>query len=194
MKVIGLTGSIGGGKTTVAAMFKKLGAAVIDADKIVSELYKKNFFIKIKLVESFGEEILDRNNKINRKNLAAIAFSSPQKLKKLNRIVHPYVFAEIKRRIKEKKKGIVIVDVPLLIESGMEKAVDVVVVVKANKAVQMRRLKRNGYSAEEAKQRIASQMQLSEKIKLADHVIDNSSTKAKTKKKVQKVYKKLTGG
>ncbi len=194
MKIIGLTGTIGSGKSTVAGMFRKMGATVIDADKIVSGLYKKNFFIKVKLVEQFGEEVLDKNNKINRKKLGEIVFKSGKKLKRLNRIVHPFVFAEIRRRIKERKKGIVVIDVPLLIESKMQKLIDCLVVVKAKRTVLMQRLKRVGYSETEARQRITSQLPLREKIKFADYVIDNSSSISNTHRQVKKIYKKLEGG
>lgn len=194
MLVVGITSGIGCGKSTVSAMFKKLGAAVIDADKIVGKLYKKNLLIKSKLVEEFGVEILTRRNKINSKKLASTVFLSNKKLKKLNSIVHPFVFAEIKRRIKSQRKGIVVIDVPLLIETGMASLVDVVVVVKASKKAQMQRLKKQGYSQKEAKQRIAAQMPLREKIKLADYVIDNSGSISNTRKQAEEIFNKLKVG
>ena len=194
MKVLGLTGSFGTGKTTVARMFKRLGAKVIDADKIAHELIRPGFGVYRKLIHAFGRRILKKHSRnINRKSLAEIAFSNKAELKKLNKIMHPAIICGIKQQLKEGKSKISVLDAPLLIETGLNRIADKLVVVKLNKAAQLKRLKgKTGLAYNKIIKRISSQLGLSEKIKKADFVIDNNGTRANTYKQVKAVWKKIT--
>lgn len=170
--IVGLTGSFGTGKTTVARMFKKLGAEVIDADKIV-------------------HKFIDAST---RKKLAKIVFKRKAYLELLCKIIHPLVIKRIKKEIKQlkPKKNIVIIDAPLLIESGLHRIVDILIVVKAKKATQIQRAMRNtGLRKDEISKRIRFQMPLREKINLADFVIDNDGTIDETRRQVMDIWKKL---
>lgn len=170
--IVGLTGSFGTGKTTVARMFKKLGAEVIDADKIV-------------------HKFIDAST---RKKLAKIVFKRKAYLELLCKIIHPLVIKRIKKEIKQlkPKKNIVIIDAPLLIESGLHRIVDILIVVKAKKATQIQRAMRHmGLRKDEISKRIRFQMPLREKINLADFVIDNDGTIDETRRQVMDIWKKL---
>ena len=193
MKKIGLTGSIGTGKSTVAKMFQELGAYVIDADKIVHELLKRKD-VKEKIREAFGD-VFDSKGEVDRKKLASIVFNNPEKKKILENILHPLVFQEINRFFKEVEKkdpkAVAIAEVPLMIETGSYKNYDKIIVVYAPEELQLKRLLEKGMSKEEAIKRIKSQMPIDEKVKYADIVIENTSTLGDLRKKVEEVYKKL---
>ncbi len=193
MKKIGLTGSIGTGKSTVAKMFQELGAYVIDADKIVHELLKRED-VKEKIKEAFGD-VFDNKGEVDRKKLASIVFNNPEKKKVLENILHPLVFQEINRFFKEIEEkdphAVAIAEVPLMIETGSYKNYDKIIVVYAPEELQLKRLLEKGMSKEEAIKRIKSQMPIDEKVKYADIVIENTSTLEDLRKKVKEVYKKL---
>ena len=194
MKVIGLTGSFGCGKTTVAKMFEALGAKTIDADKIVTQLYKQGF-VKKKLQKSFGEKIVSKKGIIERKKLAAIVFSDKTQLAKLNPIVHPLVFKEIKKKLSEYKranKSFVTLYVPLLLESKTKQEFDFLVVVSCTKKIQLERLGKRGFSKKEALNRINAQLPLQKKIESADFVIKNNGALVSTQKQVKKVFVKIS--
>ena len=196
MKFIGLTGSIATGKSTVARMFEEFGCYVIDADKLVHEIYKQGEEGYAKVVKAFGNEILDKNKNIDRKKLAQIVLKDKEKLKKLESIVHPIVEKkrnEILNKIaKSKKDAIVIYDVPLLFEKGMQDMFDCVIVVWTDKKTQIKRLiKRNNLSKEEAEKRINLQMSIDKKRELADIVIDNSKSLDYTKKQVLSIIQDI---
>ncbi len=193
MLKIGLTGSIATGKSTVEKIFKEFGVPVIDADEIVHKLLKEDR-IKKKLVDLLGD-VLDKNGEIDRKKVADIIFSDPKKKKKVEEIIHPEVFRYIQEWIKKQEKinpvGFVIVSVPLMIETGSYKNYDKIILVYAPKELQLKRLLDKGMSKEEALKRINAQMDIEEKLKYADFVIENTGTIENLRKEVKKVYRQL---
>jgi dephospho-CoA kinase len=194
MHVVGITGSFGTGKTTVAKLFKQLGAKIIDADSIAHGLIKVNTPTYKSLIRSFGKGILKDNSRdIERKKLAKIVFANKKLLNKLNRILHPAIIKKIKDKVKlinkRNKPKVVIIDAPLLIEAGLLRLVDKLIVVAASRGVQVLRLKkRAGISKKEIEARINSQIPMREKIKSADFVIDNNGSLTYTKKQVREVW------
>lgn len=190
--ILGITGSFGTGKTTVAGFFKPYGAKIIDADKIAHSLIKPKTKIGKKITANFGKEILKNNSTIDRKKLARIVFSKKGLLKKLNRIIHPEVIRIIKKQIKLSHEKIVILDAPLLLEAGLRRAVDKLVVVKISKSEQIKRIrKRLGLREADILKRINSQISLRQKARLADFVIDNSKSKKETRKQVEAILRFL---
>lgn len=190
MKVIGLTGGIGTGKSTVESIFQELGAYVIDADNIVHLLYTEED-VKKKIRQLFGEEVFSEG-KVDRKKVAKIVFSDIEKRRALEQLIHPKVERRIKdwlKDLKEKDKdAIAIVSVPLMIETGSYKRYEKVVLVYAPKEKQIERLLKKGYTVEEAINRIEAQMDIEEKLKFADYVIMNTSTIQKLRKEVERVF------
>lgn len=178
--VIGLTGGIASGKSTVAHMFQKRGITVVDADVIAKEAVEKGMPAYRKIAETFGAGVLLDNGGIDRKKLGELVFQNEDKRMQLNAIVHPEVR---KTMIKERDKTIqarerfVVLDIPLLYESGLEHLTDKVLVVWVPKELQLERLmERNSLSEKEALNRIHAQLSLDEKKKKADAVIDNSGS------------------
>ena len=199
MIVIGLTGSFGTGKSTAAEMFKDLGARVLDADIIAHNLIRPGRDCWRKIVDCFGRDILNRNQTINRGRLARIVFRKRQDLRKLDKITHPLVIREITSRLgkieNSRKDEIVVIDAALLIESGLAEKVDILIVVKLNRAGQIARvLKQKGISREQILKRIRSQLPLSKKIAIADYVIDNNGTKNNTRRQVKKIWEEMKNG
>ncbi len=191
MLVIGLTSSVACGKSTVAGFFKEFGAKIIDADAIVHRLYKEDTALRKRLLAHFGTGILS-NRDIDRKALASIVFNDRKELETLNALVHPAVLAEIKAEIQATRKQLVILDVPLLVESAARHQVDKLVVVKCSPTQQLERvMHRFGLSRDEALKRVSAQMPLREKIKLADYVIDNSGSLRSTKQQVEQLFERL---
>ncbi|MBK3332004.1 dephospho-CoA kinase [Persephonella atlantica] len=193
MLKIGLTGSIGTGKTTVADIFKRLGAYVISADEIVHRLLERED-IKEKIREKFGN-VFTSDGKVDRKKLAQIIFDDEKKRKELEGILHPLVFREIERffeKVREKDpKAVVVAEVPLMIETGSYKNYDMVIVVYAPEDIQLQRLIKKGLSKEEAKKRIKAQMPIDEKIRYADIVIENTGSLKELEKEVKEIYEIL---
>lgn len=195
MKVIGLTGGIATGKSTVSKMFQKNNIPVIDTDKIARDVMEINHAAYLKVVAYFGIEILLPTGEINRKKLGEIIFDNKEKRERLNSIVHP----EVKKVVLEEIKvyqglgyEIVVVDVPLLFESKFDKLCDITIVVYVEEQIQYERLmKRDNLSFEEAKKRIEAQMKLSDKVKLADFIIDNSGTIKNTEKQFINLLNKI---
>ena len=189
--IIGVTGSFGSGKTTVAKMFGRLGAYAIDADRVYHSLIKPGEKCYKKIVRHFGKNILGKAGLIDRKKLSRVVFQDRSMLKLLNNVTHPEVIREIKRVIKSRKEKIAIVDAPLLIESGFYKEVDKVILVANEQNKQVKRLREaRGVSAEEALKRIRMQMPFNKKLAFADFIIDNSGTKTKTLTQVKEIWKK----
>lgn len=147
--IIGLTGSFGSGKSTVAKIFKSKGAKVIDADRIAHDCMRKGSPVYSKVVSFFGEGILNKIKEINRPRLGDIVFKNNAHLKKLNNIVHPQVIRKIRNELRRIKKGVIILDAPLLLEAGLVPAVDKIVVVKLDRDVQIKRLLKKGNLAEQ---------------------------------------------
>jgi dephospho-CoA kinase len=190
MKIIGLTGGIASGKTSVANWFREKGVPVIDADEIAHELMEEQA-VRTEISTEFGHHYLE-NGKINRRRLGDLVFRDPGAKKKLEAIIHPLVFARMAEKssaLKEKGHRFIIHDVPLLLEVGLDKSMDEVWVVYLTPELQRERLMiRNGFTREEAEIRIASQMPLTEKARKADLVIDNSGTWAETEKFLENIY------
>ncbi len=186
--VVGLTGGIASGKSTVANMFKEMGIEVIDADIEARKAVEIGEAAYEQIVTYFGEGILNDDHTINRSKLAEIIFNDSVKRQKLNEIVHP----DVRRRMNEKKEAailrgdqVAVLDIPLLFESGLMHMVDVVLLVYVEKDVQLQRLMdRNLLTKEEALARIQSQMPIEDKRKLADKVINNNGTIDDTKKQL----------
>ena len=196
MLLIGLTGGIASGKTTVSNMFVKLGAHLIDADVIARDVVKPDKPAWKEIVSAFGESVLDDKKEIIREKLAAAIFNSPEKRKQLEAITHPRIIEEENRLINEIRKnnkpGIIILDAALLIEAGHHNRVDKLIVVYLNKNTQIKRLrKRDSLSFADAKKRLDSQMSLDEKVNLANYVIDNGKSPDEVEKQVSQIYKKL---
>ncbi|WP_456400191.1 dephospho-CoA kinase [Persephonella sp.] len=193
MLKVGLTGSIGTGKSTVCKLFKELGAYVINADEIVHKLLKRED-IKNRIKEKFGD-VFDKEGNIDRKKLASIIFKNPEKKKELEKIIHPEVRKEIERELEKIKdtdpEGIVIVEVPLLIETGSYRDYDIVVVVYAPEDLQIKRLINKGFSEVEARERINSQIPIEKKVQFADIVIKNTGNFDFLKEEVKKAFEKL---
>ncbi len=199
MKLIGLTGSIATGKSTVAKIFKDLGFYVIDADKIAHSVYKRGEKAYFEIVKVFGKEILHENGEINRKKLGRLVLNDNKKLSLLEAIVHPAVEEkrlEMLEKIKnEDPHAFVISDVPLLLEKDLKSKFDCIIVVYVPKELQIRRLmERDHILKEEALKKVSLQLPINEKRKLADIVIDNSKTLAKTRKQVESIVEKIKNG
>ncbi len=194
--VVGLTGGLASGKSLVAGELRRLGAVVIDADEISREVTRPGMPAYRDIVERFGSEFLKEDGTIDRKRLGRYVFSHPEALSTLNSLTHPRILDEIERRIKgmerTERRGIIVVDAPLLFEVGLHRRMDRVIVVYADEERQIERLiKRDHLTREEATRRIKTQMPLSEKIKRADFVIDNNGTEEETLLQTQEVFERL---
>jgi dephospho-CoA kinase len=192
---IGLTGSIATGKSTVSRMLAELGAVIIDADKIAFDAVLKGKPACRKIIDFFGECILLGNGEIDRKALGDIIFNDPDKKQVLNSIVHPEVFCEMGRQVNDAEKrpgSVIILDVPLLIESGMHKGMNDVILVYTPEDVQLQRLMaRDNIDRASAMARIRSQMSVEEKRNYATIVIDNSLSVKETYGQAIKVFDML---
>jgi dephospho-CoA kinase len=193
---VGLTGGIATGKSMVVQLLADKGALIIDFDHLTRYVQEPGQPAWKELVSYFGPEIIQDDQTINRRKLGKMVFSDPQKLACLNAIVHPLIFQEWRHRLTVLREkygtGIVISDIPLLIETGEQKDFDLIVLVYAPPDQQLERLRiRNGYTMEEAKQRLASQLPIDQKVAYADIVIDNSSSPEKTSKQVDALWEEL---
>lgn len=178
--VIGLTGSIATGKSTIANMFKELNIEVIDADLIAREVVEPGKPAYLEIVKTFGEAILNENKELNRKALGQIVFNDEDKRKKLNEIVHPAIRKEMlaqRDKLIELNHPAIVMDIPLIYESGLEDYVEKIIVAYVNEKTQLKRLiERDQCTKEEALSRINSQINIEEKAKKADAIIDNNGT------------------
>lgn len=178
--IIGLTGSIATGKSTISEMFNQLNIPVIDADKIAREVVEKGQKAFNTIVDTFGKEILHEDGSLNRKALGDIVFNDETERAKLNNIVHPAIREEMERQKQlhiDAKKPCIVLDIPLLFENKLEHLVDKIVVVYVSQSVQLERLmKRDNSTEQEALSRINSQIPIDEKKKLADATINNNGT------------------
>jgi dephospho-CoA kinase len=192
--VIGITGNFGAGKTAVADVFRRLGARIIDADRIAHTIMKPRTPAYKEIVTVFGRRVLV-GSYISRRRLAEMVFSDKKKLKKLNKITHPRILRMIKSRIKKLSDNeILVIDAPLLIESGLLPWVDRLIVVKCNLKIQMQRLKKSGLTANQIRTRLSFQLPQGEKIRFADFVIDNSSRRSRTEKQVREIWNRIKKG
>jgi dephospho-CoA kinase len=195
MIIVGLTGSVGTGKSTVTNFFKEMGAYIIDWDELARKVTRPHLKAWKEIVEYFGKGILNDDLTINRQKLADMAFSDKEKVEKLNQIVHPYVFKDDERITNKIKSldpdALIIKDIPLLLEVARHIFVDKVVVVSASEQTQLRRLEEKGMSRKDARNRIKFQLPLEEKIKAADFVINNDGPPEETKRQVEEIYSLL---
>jgi dephospho-CoA kinase len=195
MLVVGLTGGICSGKSTVAAMFERLGAIVIDADRVAHELQVPGQLLFQAIVAAFGQQIVGEDGRIDRRRLGAIVFSDPKARARLEEILHPTIVEECERRIQQagaSGAAVCLLDAALLIESGRHARFDGMILVEASEAVQLERLMaRMGLSREEAMQRIRSQVPLEEKRRHAKFVIENGGSLEETERQVGAVWKQL---
>lgn len=196
MLVIGLTGGIATGKSTVSTILESAGAVIIDADRIAREAVKKGRPAHRAIVENFGKNVLLSDGEINRSELGDIIFNDPRKKRLLNSIVHPHVRKEQDRQLKHiektNPKTIVILDIPLLIESKLYRDLSEVVVVYAPEHIQIKRLiQRDGISEADALARVRSQMPIEEKKDKATIVIDNSGSRENTRMQTLKIFQRL---
>ena len=196
--VIGLTGGIASGKSTVSAKLKELGAAVIDADLLARDVVRKGEIAYNKIVQCFGEDILLPGGDIDRKKLGNIVFSDKEKLELLNSITHPEIINRMKERIQElKAEGakVIVVDAAILIEMGLHKYVDSVWVLSVDRETQLKRLaERDKYDYREAENRINSQFTDEVRKKYADVVIDNSKPIEEVEKRLEELWNNIAGG
>ncbi|MFD0768297.1 dephospho-CoA kinase [Bacillus sp. CGMCC 1.60114] len=191
--VIGLTGGIASGKSTVSQMFQGFHVPVIDADIIAREVVEPGKEAYNEIVAAFGKEVVGGNRELDRSKLGSIVFHNEEKRLLLNGIVHPAVRKEMNAQkdmyIREKAQAVVL-DIPLLFESKLTGLVDKILLVYVDSETQLTRLmERNNFTEEEAKARIASQMPLEDKITLADKVINNNGTMEETKAQLSHILK-----
>jgi dephospho-CoA kinase len=194
--LVGLTGSIATGKSTVSEMFRTLGGEIIDADLLAREVVERGEPALAQIAEEFGPEVLQADGSLDRKKLGAIVFGDAAKRKHLEQITHPAIRDRFLRRIAELETrgfdGIVFWDAPVMIESGGYKDMEKLVVVATDEATQADRLRgRDGIDAPDAERKIRSQMPVAEKAKLADYVIDNAGDRAATERQVREVHAAL---
>ncbi|PGY10026.1 dephospho-CoA kinase [Bacillus sp. AFS031507] len=189
--VIGLTGGIASGKSTVSNFFKEMDITVVDADIESRLAVMKGESAYFRIIEEFGRDILLEDGEIDRQKLGAIIFHHAEKRQTLNEIVHPEVRKRMRDQVEQAIKNseeVVVLDIPLLFESKLTYMVDKTLLVYVDDETQLKRLiERNNLSVEDAEARIRSQMPLSEKIRLADAVIDNNGSIADTKKQLLEI-------
>ena len=198
MLVIGLTGGLATGKTSVAKLFSRWGAKIIDADKIAHRLIAPSGACYSSILRVFGSEILLKG-RIDRKRLASIVFEDTARLLRLEKIIHPAVVAEVVWQINKLKKenplDVVVLDVPLLFEVGLERYCDMTVVVRSTQEIQIKRAREKfGITKIEALRRIKAQMRLSAKCRLAHFTIANTQNLNETKEQAKKIWKNILNG
>jgi dephospho-CoA kinase len=192
--VIGVTGGIGTGKSTVTRILAELGAHIIDADRVGHDIYEPGTPGWASVVAEFGREIIARDGKIDRRRLGAIVFADPQRLARLNELVHPLIGREIERRIEEHLSTVsdqpIVVEAAVMIEAGWDSLVDEVwVVVASREAVLSRVSRQRGFAVEEAQARITAQLPDAERRRHADVVVDNSGTSESLTRQLEKIWK-----
>ena len=198
MLVIGLTGSIGTGKSEAARYLAQLGAEVIDADQVGHEAYTPQSEAWHNVVGAFGKEILDSNGEIDRKKLGAIVFSNPDQLSRLNQIMHPLMARMVAEKIEDLRgQGVevAVVEAALLFEAGWDSLVEEVWVTDSSEDLVIQRLsERSGLTQEEARKRISSQMDRFERLSRADLVIDNSGDIAAMESTIDEMWERRVQG
>ncbi|MHB1457846.1 MAG: dephospho-CoA kinase [Armatimonadota bacterium] len=190
--VVGITGGIATGKSTICAMFKELGAQVISADEIAHHLMEPETDTWRKIIAAFGDSILNDDKSINRRKLGAIVYADSKKLRRLEEIIHPHVLQQLAEKSAEfraNEEGILILEIPLLIETSSQYMVDKVIVAASEQKTQIERLiNRYGISSNEALLRINSQISIKEKKKFADWVINTEESIISTKELIYRIW------
>jgi len=196
--IIGLTGGIVSGKSTVANMFKKLGAEIIDADIIGHNIITPHKPAWKKIIEIFGKNILKKDLFIDRKKLGYLVFNNKKLLKKLNEITHPDIEKAIIQKINNFKNSkhantkVIIIDAPLIYETGIDRLMDKIILVNLKEKEQIKRLaQRNGFTKEESLKRIKSQIPNKEKAEKADYIINNNDSLENTRKQAIIIWQEL---
>ncbi len=193
--VIGLTGGIGAGKSSALKVFRRLGAHVIDADKLARQAVRPGAPAWHEIREVFGKSVFHKNGRLDRGKLARAVFGNPDALSSLNAIIHPRVFEEEKKAIAmvgaKNKNAVVVVDAALMIETGSHRWKDLVVVMDSTPENQLKRLCSEGYTRKAALARIASQMPLAGKLKHADYAIENNGDMACLRRNASAVFAKI---
>jgi dephospho-CoA kinase len=193
-----VTGGIACGKSSVSRMLKDLGARVVDADVLARRVVEPGKPAYRDIVKTFGKQVLKPDGTLDRKRLGRIVFSDGDKLRQLNQITHPRIASAAKREIARHRRSrapLVVYDAALLVEKGWHRGLDGLVVVSVPERVQLQRMmQRDGFSKKEAMQRIRSQLPQSAKLKVADHVIDNSGTPDQTRQQVRHLWQDLVAG
>lgn len=192
--IIGLTGGIASGKSTVSKILKELGAKIVDADVKAKEVFQRDD-VTSKIKNIFGNGVIGKNGELDRAKIKEIVFSNKEKLEKLNQLIHPKVEEELKK-IKENanKNDIIIFDIPLLFETGMNKYCDKIMLVFVKRETQIKRMiERDNISEELAIKIINSQMSLEEKLKKSEIHIENNGTMENLREKIENIYKNLKG-
>ena len=183
--VLGLTGSFGSGKSTVASIFDELGVPRQDADQIARDVVRPGTRALDEIVEAFGQDVLDAEGTMDREKMAKMVFSDEEARQRLNSIIHPRVRERMKEFIEDHAgEPLVVVEIPLLLEGGRSGTVDKVVVVTTSESIRFERLAGLGFSEEQIQARLGAQMPQEEKITLADHVIDNGGSLEATREQV----------
>ena len=192
-KVIGLTGGFGTGKTFVASLLRSSGAVVLDADRIAHDCIAKGKPAYRKIVAAFGPDVLGAGRRIDRTKLAAVVFGDTGRVRRLNRIVHPDVIAVIRRSLKKAgEDDIVVIDAPLLVEAGLARTVDSLIVVTCPRNAQIARcMKKFCLGRQDVLKRIGNQIPMAKKVAMADFVIDNGKTKDGTRRQVKRIWKEI---
>jgi dephospho-CoA kinase len=191
MKLLGLTGGIGSGKSTVASMFSELGADVIDADDLARQIVEPGQPALAEIQAAFGPAVVGSDGRLDRKRLADIVFADPGSRARLNAITHPRIRERMNAEVEERRRqpGLLILDIPLLFENARLESVEKTIVVWVDEATQLARLTaRDGLEVAAARARIAAQLALDEKKALADYVIDNSGTREQTRRQVERLF------
>lgn len=191
MIIVGLTGNYGMGKSTVASMFKELGAIVIDTDDIVRELLK-DITVIYEIKKAFGDDIVE-GGEVNKRMLAEIVFEHPHLRISLENILHPRVFKKIDEEIAKitYTSAIVIIEAPVIFERGYQNRFDKIITVYAPGDIAIQRLKEKGIPEDEARKRLKSQFPIEMKVKKSDFAIDNSKDIENTRMQVEEIYSKL---
>lgn len=191
--ILGLTGGIASGKTTVAQHLVKLGAQLIEADDIGRQVVEPGCVGLVRVVEAFGPEVLAKDGTLKRQVLGSIVFEDKEKLALLNSILHPLMEEKMKKQIQElSTKGHVVLSAAILFEAGWERLVEKVIVTSVDQKTQLTRLMdRDGLTREEAQRRIDSQLPLQQKMLRADYLIDTSLPFTDVKKQVEKIWREI---
>lgn len=188
MKIIGITGGIGAGKTTVCDEMKRCGAEIIDADKIARQIVQKDMPALKEIENEFGKDVLTPGGELNRKKLADIVFSDEEKLKVLNCITHKYILAEMKLRVKNSVSEVVVLDVPLLFQCDFPIKCDLTVAVVADKETRVQRImKRDGVKRSEAESRMSKQLTDEEYSDFADICFENDGNIERVREFARKI-------